>query len=82
MSQQPNRAARRRAERAARKSATAILNAIDRGRPVVGLTGACSDCGATGSLTPISAGQVLAEVWHDPSCPAARGVVAWRPEGA
>lgn len=48
-------------------------------RPVVGLTDACADCRATGSLTPLPSGAVLGEVFHDPGCPAARGIVDWRP---
>jgi hypothetical protein len=75
---QPNRAARRRAERQ-RRNGDKIVAAIKAGRPVVGLTGACSDCTATGSLTPLPSGAVLGEVWHLPGCPAAAGVVEWRP---
>lgn len=73
-----NRAARRRAERQHRNGLK-IVAAIEAGRPVVGLTGACSDCSATGSLTPLPSGAVLGEVWHAKGCPAAAGVTKWRP---
>jgi hypothetical protein len=73
-----NRAARRRAERQ-RRNGRRIVDAISAGRRVVGLTGACSDCGATGALQPLGDGRVLGEVFHDAGCPAANGVVSWRP---
>ncbi len=72
-----NRAARRRADRQ-RRNGLKILAAIDAGRRVDGLVGACSDCGATGSLTPVG-GVVVGQVFHDYGCPAAAGTVEWRP---
>lgn len=72
-----NRAARRRAERQ-RRNGLKIVAAINAGRPVVGLTGACSDCGATGSLTP-AGGVVVGQVFHEYGCPAGRGITDWRP---
>lgn len=76
-----NRAARRRAERAAREAA-AIKALVNSGARLVGLPGACSDCNATGDLTPVTDAFTLAEIWHDPGCPAANGVTDWRPAGA
>ncbi|UGT94855.1 hypothetical protein KN246_15810 [Mycobacterium intracellulare] len=72
------RAARRRAERQ-RRNGLKIVAAIGAGRPVVGLTDACADCNANGSLTPLPGGAVLGEVWHAHGCPAAAGVTKWRP---
>jgi hypothetical protein len=78
MTEPNNRAARRRAERQ-RRNGDKILAAIRAGRSVVGLTDACADCGASGSLTPLKGGLVLGEVFHEAGCPAAAGVVEWRP---
>jgi len=51
------------------------------GKPLViyGLTDACRDCNATGSLARLPGGQILASIFHDPHCPAAAGVVEWKP---
>lgn len=77
----PNRATRRRAERAARESAR-IAALMKSGGRLVGLPGACSDCNGVGDITRLSPNSALGEIWHDAGCPAANGVTDWRPAHA
>lgn len=61
----------------------ALMNASEAdGKPWVirGMSGACRDCGATGSMRGRGRhGTVVAEIRHDHGCPAARGLVDWKP---
>ena len=47
---------------------------------VYGLTGGCVDCTADGALTLLPGAVIIAHVFHDEHCPAAAGVIPWRPE--
>ena len=44
-----------------------------------GLTDACSDCTAAGAFLLLPGGAVIAEIFHDPGCPAGAGTVRWAP---
>ena len=51
------------------------------GRPgiIYGLTHACRDCTATGSLLLLPGRRVIGNVYHDEHCPAATGITPWEP---
>ena len=76
-----NRRQRREHDRRLVRAVDAMLAAShDDGRPwaIHGLVDACSDCGADASLsgTP-GTGLIWADIHHDLSCPAYRGVTPW-----
>ena len=51
------------------------------GRPGIihGLTHACRDCAASGSLLLLPGRRVIGQIYHDDGCPAAAGITAWEP---
>jgi hypothetical protein len=51
------------------------------GRPglIHGLTGACTDCHATGDLVLLPGKLILPRIYHDDGCPAAAGITQWQP---
>ena len=79
-----NRRQRREHDRRRRRFTRAVeeMLAASRadGRPwaIHGLVDACSDCGADASIsgTPGS-GVILADISHDPTCPAFNGLTPW-----
>lgn len=83
-----NRRQRRRAERNSpgrrvQRALAQLQAASDAdGRPWIlhGMTEACVDCGATGSLSGQSGRRTVRfDVEHDPGCPAAAGITPWAP---
>ncbi|WP_326546098.1 hypothetical protein QGN32_20545 [Mycolicibacterium sp. ND9-15] len=44
-----------------------------------GLTDACADCTAEGAIILLPGGDAIGHVYHDDHCPAAAGIVQWRP---
>jgi hypothetical protein len=79
-----NRKQRRAAHR--RQCSAKQIRALERrveqtGLPGVirGLTDACVDCDAGGSLILLPGNRVVGQVYHSDSCPALAGVVEWRP---
>jgi hypothetical protein len=60
----------------------ALQHAVEQtGKPgrIHGLTEACRDCTGGGTLHLLPGRVVVAEVHHDANCPAAAGVVDWKP---
>lgn len=80
MSRRARREHDRRHRRLDRRIHAMLGAAYADGRPwrIDGLTGACVDCGAVGTIrgTPGSP-TIWADIYHDSSCPAFRGVTPW-----
>lgn len=78
-----NRHQRRAAERASTRRGIHRLQrkVATTGRPgiIQGLTGACRDCGADGSIVLLPGGESVGQIHHDEHCPAAAGVTTWEP---
>jgi hypothetical protein len=80
-----NRAHRRAVTRRQRKVAAAIHAAAHRAKAdrqpvrIFGFTDACADCSAGATITMHPDSTAVADILHDAHCPAANGVVAWRP---
>lgn len=77
-----NRAQRRRLSKLDTTVRNLMAASEADGKPwaIHGMTGACRDCTATATMRGQGRrGVVLAEIRHDPGCPASTGAVPWQP---
>ena len=70
----------RRAYEQGRNKLNSAIQAQMAGKPwlLKGLTDACSDCGATGSMHG-AGGRLVSHIYHDVGCPVIQGSVDWKP---
>ncbi|BBX16960.1 hypothetical protein CRI77_25035 [Mycolicibacterium duvalii] len=57
----------------------ARVNATGQPGVLSGLTDACRDCRADGQLILLPGDRIISQIFHDDGCPAATGVVDWKP---